>query len=88
MLKFVLSVAYTQWGEQTLRIGFARPMRAMIHHALPGTILSASQDGIQVATGAGVLTLLQLQLPGGKMLPVADFYNARRNEFTSGKKFT
>ncbi len=39
----------------------------------PGEILSADASGVKVATGAGILRLLTLQKPGGKMLVVADF---------------
>lgn len=39
----------------------------------PGTVLAADTDGIRVACGEGVLVLTQLQKPGGKRLPAADF---------------
>ena len=39
----------------------------------PGLVLQANAHGLDVATGAGVLRLLQLQKPGGKRLAVADF---------------
>ena len=38
-----------------------------------GMILSANADGVRVACGEGVLTLTELQRPGGKRLPAADF---------------
>ena len=34
---------------------------------------SASADGVRVACGDGVLVLSELQRPGGKRLPAADF---------------
>ena len=40
---------------------------------LPGEVLAADADGIRVATGAGVLVLIELQRAGGKRLPAADF---------------
>jgi methionyl-tRNA formyltransferase len=40
---------------------------------VPGTVIAAGSDGIDVATGDGVLRLLELQRAGGKRLPVADF---------------
>jgi methionyl-tRNA formyltransferase len=42
--------------------------------ATPGQILTASaQEGILVACGEGVLKLTELQKPGGKRLPAAEF---------------
>ena len=39
----------------------------------PGSVLAAGTEGIDVATGNGVLRLTQLQRAGGKRLAVADF---------------
>ncbi|HYF17071.1 MAG TPA: methionyl-tRNA formyltransferase [Ramlibacter sp.] len=39
----------------------------------PGTVLAATDAGIDVATGSGVLRLTDLQRPGGKRLPAAQF---------------
>lgn len=40
----------------------------------PGTVLAASPDGIEVASGdAGVVVLTELQRAGGKRLPAGDF---------------
>ena len=39
----------------------------------PGQVIAVSVEGIQVATGSGVLTLAELQRAGGKRLAVADF---------------
>ncbi|SFM33116.1 methionyl-tRNA formyltransferase [Variovorax sp. OV329] len=39
----------------------------------PGTVLEASPQGIVIATGAGRLVATELQRPGGKRLPAADF---------------
>ncbi|GIU17373.1 MULTISPECIES: methionyl-tRNA formyltransferase [unclassified Shewanella] len=50
----------------------------------PGTILSADKTGISIATGEGVLTITQMQLPGKKPLSVADILNSRADWFTPG----
>ncbi len=44
----------------------------------PGTIVGAAREGIDVATGAGVLRIRVLQREGGKAITAADYLNARR----------
>lgn len=44
---------------------------------LPGTLLTANKDGIDIATANGVLRLLQVQRDGGRVMSVADYLNAR-----------
>jgi methionyl-tRNA formyltransferase len=39
----------------------------------PGTVLSADAQGVRIACGSGVLCVTELQRPGGKRLPAADF---------------
>ncbi|TAK72018.1 MAG: methionyl-tRNA formyltransferase [Gammaproteobacteria bacterium] len=80
-------VAYTTWRGDSLRIWRGKVM-PVDHQAEPRTILHASREGVDIATGEGVLRLLQVQLPGGKILPIADFYNARRQELIPGEKLT
>jgi methionyl-tRNA formyltransferase len=41
----------------------------------PGTI-SCAEHALDVATGEGVLRLLEVQLPGGKRIAGKDFMNA------------
>jgi methionyl-tRNA formyltransferase len=41
-------------------------------HLAPGTVVQASEQGLDVACGEGVLRLLQLQKPGGKRMAVAE----------------
>ena len=44
----------------------------------PGTVLAATQDGIDVACGYGVLRILRLQLPGRKPLAASEFIRGQR----------
>lgn len=41
--------------------------------AAPGTVLSGGREGLSIATGEGVLQLLRLQRPGGRLLPAEEF---------------
>lgn len=43
------------------------------HHAAPGVVLKSDADGLEIATGDGILRVRKLQRPGGKMLPTAEF---------------
>lgn len=52
----------------------------------PGQIVSIDTDGIVVACGEGSLRLTELQKPGGKRLPVAQFLAG--NPITEGSRFT
>lgn len=54
----------------------------------PGTVLRLTRDGVDVATGQGVLRLLEIQLPGGKRQPVASFINANRALLRPGVRLT
>lgn len=79
-------VAYTNWREMHLRIWQAKAI-TQCHHLSPRILISASSEGIDITTGAGVLRLLQVQLPGGKVISARDFYNARRDELVIGERF-
>lgn len=43
--------------------------------AAPGTILNLTRDGLDIATGKGVLRITSLQLPGKRRISVTDFVN-------------
>lgn len=77
-------VAYTSWQGQNLRIWSAKALQE-IHNESPRTIICAARDGIDVATGEGVLRILEVQLPGGKKMSVADFYNAHYEKLIAGQ---
>lgn len=79
-------IAYTSWQGQNLRIWQAKALDEVCI-AEPRKILRASREGIDVATGNGVLRILQVQLPGGKVHSVSDFYNAKRELLVVGEHF-
>lgn len=72
-------VAETSWAGQQLRIWQATPL-AREHDRAPGTVLSCGEEGIDVATGEGVLRLERVQLAGRKNVSAREFLNAHRIE--------
>ncbi|WP_299598088.1 methionyl-tRNA formyltransferase [uncultured Microbulbifer sp.] len=68
---------------QRLRV-YAAKLEQGCHTDVPGTILSADDEGILVACGREALRLTQLQLPGKKALPVAEILKGYRELFQPG----
>lgn len=79
-------VAFTALNEQTIRVWRAEVAGAQLSSTMPGSIIAVEKSGILVQTGNGILRLLQLQLPGKKVLPVADLCHAHP-EFKIGAQF-
>lgn len=83
--------AFNPWPVaffENARVWQAEVVEKNVSTLQPGTIVQASSQGIDVATGNNVLRLQKLQLPGGRVLSAADILNARRNEFAEGKLLT
>ncbi|WP_459177572.1 methionyl-tRNA formyltransferase [Ewingella americana] len=53
----------------------------------PGTLITATKGGIQIATSEGILNILQLQPAGKKAMSAQDILNSRREWFTEGTVF-
>jgi len=71
-------VAWFEWQGRRLRVWRAevKPRTGM---AEPGTLVGMGPGGIDIATAADVLRLLEVQPEGGRRMPVADFLNASRS---------
>ncbi len=69
-------VAETTLDGAQLRILEAEAVPAG-HGPVPGTIVGADAAGIAVMTGAGVLRLLRVPLPGRRVVAAAELVNAR-----------
>jgi len=66
--------AYTYLGEELLKVARTLPEPG---EGEPGTVLSAGPEGVRIACGEGILRIRELQLPGKKRLPAADFIRGR-----------
>ena len=69
-------VAQTTYGEKVLRIWRAKSMAANEAAEVPGSILMSDDRQIAVATGNGILNILEVQLPGGRRMSASAFLNA------------
>jgi methionyl-tRNA formyltransferase len=58
---------------EVLKIWEADCLDTAVEQATPGQVLAVSAAGIDVLAHQGVVRLTELQRPGGKRLPVADF---------------
>lgn len=67
-------VAQTRYEDANLRVWDAHAMPG--ESAEPGTVMAAGRDGVDVATGDGLLRITQLQLPGKRSMSAQDFINA------------
>jgi methionyl-tRNA formyltransferase len=80
-------VAETRFNGEQLRVWEAESLAApasMPEPLPPGSVLTATPEGIDVVCGAGVLRILKLQLAGRKALAAADFLRGQR---LSGTRF-
>ncbi|MBC2593565.1 methionyl-tRNA formyltransferase [Ruficoccus amylovorans] len=66
---------FCEVGETRLKVRQALALGSAVapEHLAPGSVIEAGREGVDIATGNGVLRILQLQRPGGKMLPARDF---------------
>jgi methionyl-tRNA formyltransferase len=66
--------AYTHLGGEVLKIARTLPEPG---EGEAGTLLSAGPEGVRIACGEGVLRVRELQLPGKRRLPAAEFLRGR-----------
>jgi methionyl-tRNA formyltransferase len=78
-------IAYTFCRDELVRV-WQTSFFTRVVNAVPGTIVAADKNGIDVATGSGILRLLKIQLPGSRCLPVSDVLNAKAGLFSLGTR--
>lgn len=70
-------VAEAELAGERLRIWAAQALPPAGAAQPPGTLLRAGRDGLDVATGDGILRIEEVQRAGGRRQRVQDFLNAR-----------
>jgi methionyl-tRNA formyltransferase len=77
-------IAETRLNGAQLRLWEAQVHADAAPGNLPGSVLAATNDGIDVACGSGVLRILRLQLAGRKVLSAREFI---RGQPLDGERF-
>ncbi|MFE5319673.1 methionyl-tRNA formyltransferase [Paenibacillus sp. NPDC056579] len=65
--------AYTLWNGDVLKIWGCRKPETTGEAGVPGTVVELSEAGVEVATGSGTLTIIELQPAGKKAMDAAQF---------------
>lgn len=72
--------AYTLLGDQRIKVWQAKVLDEATS-LLPGTIARVNSDGLDIATGSGLIRLLNVQLIGKKAMAIRDIINGQPNLF-------
>lgn len=72
-------VAYTYFGENILRIHQAKIIATPFEQA-PGTVVHIDKTGLLIATGEQGLLVEKIQLPGAKVISIADWINSSKSQ--------
>lgn len=76
-------VAHSYLGEDCLKIHEAHVMDTVVSDE-PGCLIAVGADGLDVATGQGILRITKCQWPGSRMMDVVDCWHQPRFESSSG----
>ncbi len=77
-------VSHFKYKEKVIRVWSAELLDNETSTKAAGTILNCSNNGLQVTTADGILNLLTLQLPGKKVLSVAQILQGNADFFETG----
>jgi len=78
-------VAHAIYKEQPIRIWLAQALSQENVSQAPGTIVAVTKEAVDIATGQGVLRLMQVQLPGKKQMSIRDFINSQQSHLIEGQ---
>lgn len=73
-------VAQTRRSDAVMRIWESVPITENSGKMVPGAVVSSGKEGIDVATGDGLLRIIRLQTAGKRAMSSADFLNAHSLE--------
>lgn len=79
-------IAYTLLNEEVLRIHQAQLVVTENMQA-PGTVMHIDKKGMLVATGQQGILVEKIQLPGGKVITIADWLNSSKAQVHAGLVF-
>lgn len=79
-------IAYTHMNGELIRIWEATSLSTPATQ-LPGVIVAATAETVQVATGNGLLALEIVQFAGGKPLHIKDIMHSKADKFLVGNRF-
>ncbi len=71
--------AFTFWNGKEIKIYRSRPHDARTDFG-PGTVVGVDDDQINVATGSGVVSILEMQLAGRRRMSAAEFLRGHKLE--------
>lgn len=74
---------YSFLGSTRVKLWQASAMRGPTDALTPGSIVTATDAGIVVACGRGLLSITQLQLPGGKRLDAREVLRGHNIQFAA-----
>lgn len=75
-------IAYTKLAGQAIRIFQAVLISEHpIPKTVPGSIFQINKDSVDIVTGSGIIRLLEVQFPGGKVLSMNEILKSKKELF-------